>query len=60
MSNWQPIDTAPKDGTKFLAIEENFPDVVFVCFFGHHGPFITDWKSEDGDIVFPYKWKHLP
>lgn len=59
-TDWQPIETAPRDGTKFLAIEKNFPEVVFICFFGKHTPYIADWKSDDGEIVFPFKWMPLP
>ena len=60
-SSWQPIETAPKDGTFILVVEKNFPDVVIVCQFGTFlRGIITDWKSQDGDVVFPWKWMPLP
>jgi len=39
---WQPIETAPKDGTKFLACDYN---TAQVCFF-RDGVLMLSWNHE--------------
>jgi hypothetical protein len=51
MSNWQPIETAPKDGRGFIAYNE------------FTGPYITaaTQPSPDGEVLFPmHGWRGVP
>lgn len=67
MPDWQDISTAPKDGTRFLAIE---PDgqgwIVGMCLwcktphvplYGFH---FTDGDPEDWNIAKPTLWMAVP
>ena len=36
MTDWQPIETAPKDGTSIL-----------VCDKGHYYPFVAEWNEQE-------------
>jgi hypothetical protein len=69
MSEWQPIETAPKDGTMVLLLEHrraySSSTIDFGCFEfieisdtdGHR---IYDWTSNDGRIEEPTHWMPLP
>jgi hypothetical protein len=65
MSEWQPIETAPTDGTEILAILlEDYKQVVFACGSSEgdedEGP-LTYWKSIVTDrYVLPTHWIPLP
>ena len=61
MSDWQPIETAPMDGTEVLLFGDRF-DSAYLCAF-HDG----EWKYAgrypdcwDGGIVNPTHWMPLP
>ena len=57
--NWQPIGTAPKDGSKFLAFDRAWYDVPFVCYWGR-----DRWRFNapgDNDVEMrPAFWMPLP
>lgn len=61
MADWQPIETAPKDGTEFLACEllarTDAPGYwdKFVCAWGNG----YGWHS-DGHRVAPTHWQPWP
>lgn len=60
---WMPIESAPKDGTKFLAVVDG--DVRFVkwCKTSHvpiYGWILCDMGVEDRDICEPELWQPLP
>lgn len=54
MSEWQPIETAPKDGMRVLVIgKSGYVDA---------GHYIEGWGWEDanGNIMKPTHWMPLP
>jgi hypothetical protein len=57
---WQPIETAPKDGTRFWAYQESDEDKQYVCFwendFGNWEGWQTNWDNEPE----PTHWMPLP
>lgn len=61
---WQPIDTAPKDGIKIIAFDKTM-DEYFVAFFVSTG-LIKEWQCDgvrgtDIDFdIFPTHWMPLP
>jgi len=50
--NWQPIDTAPLDGTEFLATDHDSIDIIHAD--GRH------WETRDGEFFYPCVWQPLP
>ena len=65
MSEWKPIESAPKDGTRILAIWGDYPMRIIAwkeCNDGPYGPF-ANWVPESGPIVLgqaPRLWHPLP
>jgi len=54
---WQPIDTAPRDGTAVLLFHPAW-DMLQV---GVHYDGITDWQNPCGDLLrTPTHWMKLP
>ena len=52
MNNWQPIETAPKNGTRILAIEDEWAEIV--RWVG------MKWEDIDGREYSPTHWQPLP
>lgn len=52
MSEWQPIETAPKDGTWFLAYEADVP--MYTAHWDEDGWYDLEWKCR------PTHWMPLP
>lgn len=68
MSEWQPIETAPKDGRRILlwvctrgSIRRGMADI---CWWGSHDAWGENWLRNEGrDIVGPHVatyWMSLP
>ena len=57
--SWQPIDTAPKDGTEILASDY---DAIEIVSWGE--PLFNlipgAWVGRDGCRMFPAWWQPLP
>lgn len=60
LDGWQTMDTAPRDGSRFLAYEEERESKRYECWwqedFGHWEGWQDDWDSE----VNPSHWMPLP
>lgn len=56
---WQPIETAPKDGTPFLATWQWLigGDWCYVVMFCKDGEFLVDWDYQDS--AAPTHWKPI-
>lgn len=53
MSEWQPIETAPKDGTRFLAFvpdQEDCIAAIAVAFWNPGSPSVNFKPTEDPDL----------
>jgi len=50
MSEWQTIDTAPKDGSKFIGFDGVRP---FLCYSTKH---YVKWPHEEGGPTFRDGW----
>lgn len=65
-SRWHPIETAPKDGTRFLAAEPDDGWLIgaFIwCKTSHvplYGFHFTDGDPENWNIAKPTHWQPLP
>ena len=56
MSEWQPIETAPKDGTRFLAFDPRRD--LAPCLIVHY--WHRFWMCDDERSWCPTHWQHLP
>jgi len=52
---WQPIDTAPKDGTRILVATD---DEVAISSWSGQG--LTGWNDDYLRALFPRRWRSLP
>lgn len=53
---WQPMDTAPKDGTEILASDYDAIEIVSWKIYEAG----SDWESRWGEAMFPAWWQPLP
>lgn len=61
MSEWQPIETAPKDGTTILIDCVNLTDGMTLVFWDN-GRLVSAWDGNPpASYITPAKyWRHLP
>lgn len=55
---WQPIRTAPRDGTEILASDYDAIDIV--SWVKNQEWETWYWTGRDGGIMFPSWWQPLP
>lgn len=62
MSEWQPIETAPKDGTVIAVWNPQQPDLVRYARFGHFTLNHREWLTLRGTAMtwVPTHWIELP
>jgi hypothetical protein len=63
MSEWQTIETAPKDGTSMLAVVDGYVRVIAWGKTSHLpwiGWCIADRGIEDFDLCTPTHWMPMP
>lgn len=53
-NEWQPIDTAPKDGTPILITTNRVPEKMVIALWNEN------WSSAEGDGHRPLYWMPLP
>lgn len=58
MSEWQPIETAPKDSSRFIATNRN--GRAFICYWGHSPALGSYWFDDCGQCRDPGLWMPLP
>jgi hypothetical protein len=55
---WQPIETAPKDGTRILLFRQDYEETIAVCYYSENWNF---WKIVLGNFwANPTHWMPLP
>ncbi len=59
MSEWQPIETAPKDGTKIL-VWWRVSKVYGLVAWGEYNDGSGEWQDEAGDVSGMTHWMPLP
>lgn len=63
MTAWQPIETAPKDGRRFLAVVDDCVRIAMWTKTSHvplYGFCLVDQGAEDCDLCKPTHWMPLP
>ncbi len=60
MSEWQPISTAPKDGTEVLAFWSNSCSMGIVLHETRPNRQGRHWCDEEGYVSDPTHWMPLP
>ena len=59
MGEWQPIETAPQDGTEILAFAYSDYDAIEIVSWGERQAW-QGWSDREGRIMFPSWWQPLP
>ena len=60
MTDWLPIDTAPRDGTEILASDYDAIEIVSWDEQWDEQDAWWGWFTRDGQIMFPSWWQPLP
>ena len=60
MSKWQPIETAPKDGTRFLAYEPRHEYRYYECWWEDDFRDWSGWQDDFDSEPKPTHWMPLP
>jgi len=62
MSEWQPIDTAPRDGTIVLAAQGSTIDTMFwtMSAWADGGGWVNNINRSDTYVFDPTHWMPLP
>ena len=60
VSDWQPIKTAPKDGTEILASDYDAIEIVSWVAPRFDAGITGEWISREGEAMFPAWWQPLP
>jgi len=62
VSEWRPIETAPKDGNDILLVHRNGTSMI-VAFWDDEGTEMARWQTADGMAYherWPGYWRPLP
>lgn len=57
---WQPIDTAPKDGTEILASDYDAIEIVSWVAPRFDVGITGKWTNREGEAMYPAWWQPLP
>lgn len=60
MTEWQPIETAPRDGTEILASDYDVIEIVSWGISQGEWQDWMHWSDREGGIMFPSWWQPLP
>ena len=65
MSDWKPIDSAPKDGTYFIGFCNAYPDKMWNVSWNENNQYFSlgVYDDEDRDLIIIYDlthWHPLP
>ena len=62
MDNWQPIETAPQDGTQVLVSGPSYNDPSYVAYvtIALFDPEYGEWREGLNAIYAPTHWMPLP
>ena len=59
-SKWQPIETAPKDGTKIVIAEFDEHEKRWLFRTDHWRKYLMDFDEGWGGLMVPTHWMPLP
>ena len=57
--SWQPIDTAPKDGTEILATDYDAIEIVSWVAPRFDVGITGEWTNREGEAMYPAWWQPL-
>lgn len=60
MSEWQPIETAPKDGTEIIACQSGTPEVGLILWDADEACWLEPADEWSGPNWLPTHWMPLP
>jgi len=60
MTEWQPIETAPRDGTRFWAFQASKEAEQYICWWKEDFAHWEGWQTVWDDEPEPTHWMPLP